>query len=150
MEVEFSKKQYEGLIELVYLGNWMVNAIRSGREGDERIEKYENTAGYIFSFAKDFGLEEYVDFDEESARFFPSLELEMDEKIEQYRTEYEDNAFWHNLIDRLSWRDFLRKYGEEAVEEMEVEERREKHRPLEEKYFEEFAENGIESLEISN
>ena len=38
MEIKLTKEQYENLIKLVYLGNWMINAIRSGAEGDEQIE----------------------------------------------------------------------------------------------------------------
>jgi len=33
MEIKFTKKQYENLIKLVYLGNWMINGIRSTDEG---------------------------------------------------------------------------------------------------------------------
>ena len=29
MEIKFTKEQYENLMKLVYLGNWMINAIRT-------------------------------------------------------------------------------------------------------------------------
>jgi len=44
MKIELTKEQYKNLIKLVYLGNWIVNSIRSGEEDDKRIEKYENIA----------------------------------------------------------------------------------------------------------
>jgi len=34
MEIKLTKEQYENLLRLVYLGNWMINAIRSGTEDD--------------------------------------------------------------------------------------------------------------------
>jgi len=40
MEIKLTKEQYKNLIMLVYLGNWMINAIRSGAKGDPQIEEY--------------------------------------------------------------------------------------------------------------
>ena len=53
MKIEFTKEQYENLIKSVYLGNWLVNAIRSGRKGDEHIKEFDKIEQYVF--AKDFG-----------------------------------------------------------------------------------------------
>ena len=37
MKINFTKKQYEDLVKLVYLGTWMINAHRT----DDIVEKYE-------------------------------------------------------------------------------------------------------------
>jgi len=145
MKINFSKKQFENLIKLVYLGNWMINAIRVG---DEKIKKYDEIEQYIYSFAKDFGLEKYIEFSKKYNKFFPARELEEGTDVEQYREEYDNETFWEDLIDRLTRRDFVKKYGEETVKKMSLEERIEKEYPFEEKYRNEFEKNGIENLKV--
>ena len=76
MKIELTKEQYENLLEVVYLGNWMINAIRSGNKGDERIEKYDDIEQYILSFAKDFRLANFVEYNEELKQFFHTREFE--------------------------------------------------------------------------
>jgi hypothetical protein len=144
MKIDFTKKQYETLLKLVYLGNWMINAIRT----DDRVKKYEEFEQHIFSFAEEFGLEKYIEFDEESGQFFPTNELEFGTDIEKYRQEYDDNNFWEDLHYRLVERDFVRKYSRAAIEKMDYEERIEKDHEFHEKYGKELEEHGIERLEI--
>ena len=146
MEIKFTKDQFKKLLKIVYLGNWLANAIHSGRKGDERIKEFDEIEQYIFSFAKDFGLEKYVEFDEKFQEFFPTSELE--EELQKFVDEYDNEVFWEELIFRLTRRDFIREYGKEAINKMSLEERIEKEFPFEEKYREEFSKNGIENLDI--
>jgi hypothetical protein len=148
MEIKLTKEQYKNLLKLIYLGNWMVNAIRSGADGDEQIEKYNDIEQHIFSFAKDAGLEKYIEFDEKYNKFFPTIEFEEDPEIEKYRQDYDDEIFWQELADRLGTRDFIREYGEEVIEKMDQEERFIKLQEFIVKYEEEFEKNGIENLEV--
>jgi len=48
MELKLNKEQYEKLLELVYLGNWMVNAYRT----DDYLEEYSDVVSHIFSQAE--------------------------------------------------------------------------------------------------
>jgi len=148
MKIELTKEQYKNLIKLVYLGNWIVNSIRSGEEDDKRIEKYENIAQYIYSFSREEGLERYIEFDKQVNRFFPTREFEEDTDLERYRQEYDDEVFWQELIHRLAERDFIKEYGENTIKKMNWRERLEKEQPFIEKYGEEFEESGLMNLEI--
>jgi hypothetical protein len=145
MEIKLTKEQYESLLKLVYLGNWMINAIRLE---DDRVKKYDEIEQYIFSFAKDAGLEKYIEFDKEYNKFFPTREFEEDPELERYREEYEDEVFWDELADRLGARDFIREYGMEAIEKMDPEERFIKEQEFIIKYEEEFEKNGLANLEL--
>ena len=53
MKINFTKKQFENLLKLVYLGEWMANAHKT----DDIIEKYREMLFYVFSFAEEFGFE---------------------------------------------------------------------------------------------
>jgi hypothetical protein len=146
MKINFTKKQYEDLVKLAYLGTWMINAFRT----DDTVEKYEELEQYIFSFFKDFEMEKYIMFDEELKMFFPTKEFEENTDVEQYIDEYNNDIFWDELIYRLARRDLIREYGEENVIDMTLEELIEKEEPFIEKYDEEFAKNGIYNLEIKD
>ena len=146
MEIKFTKEQYENLLKLAYLGNWMINAIRT----DDKIEKYDDIAHYIYSFAKDVGLEKYIEYDTEMNQFFPTMQFEEDTDIHQYIDDYEAENFWSELIDRLARRDLIKEYGEDAVRKMSFEVILEKEQPFIEKYEREFEEFGIERLEVKD
>ena len=149
MKIELDKKQYENLIKLVYLGNWMVNAIRDGSPEDKEIERYNEIEQYIFSFAKNADLEKYIEFDDEVGQFFPTNSFEFETDVEQYRQEYNDETFWDELIDRLARRDFIKKYGEDTVRKMGWKELIEKEDPFIEKYSKEIEKNGLDNLELN-
>ncbi|MEA2005081.1 MAG: hypothetical protein U9O50_02260 [Acidobacteriota bacterium] len=56
--------------------------------------------------------------------------------------------FWDELIDRFAKRDFINKYGQEAIRKMDLEERFGKLQPFINKYEREFEKYGIENLII--
>jgi hypothetical protein len=148
MQITLSKGQYQNLVRLVYLGNWMINAIRSGNKGDEQIEKYNEAEQIIFSFAKETRLERWIEYDEESKEFFPTRRFDEDKEIDEYRDEYNDHTFWEELFYRLVDRDMIDTYGEETVEKMSFEEQIEKEEPFRRKYDKEFEKYGIARLKI--
>ncbi|MFC1612955.1 hypothetical protein ACFL23_01350 [Patescibacteria group bacterium] len=145
MKINFTKKQFENLLKLVYLGAWMANAHRT----DDRIKKYDNLEHYIFSFAKEFGFEEYVDNEAVGdGEFYPTRVFEEDTDVHQLHDEYDDETFWDEIIDRMAHRDFIRKYGIDKIQKMGREERWEKLGEFEDKYADEIDKNGIDRLEI--
>lgn len=146
MKIEFTKEQFENLMKLVYLGNWMANASRT----DDTIEKYENIEDYVFSHAKDFGLEKYVDDeDAKDGKFYPTRFFEEETDVDDLRDEYEDETFWSELPDRLGERDFFKKYSQEEIEKMSRDERFLKVQECIIKWEEELENNGIDRLEIN-
>ncbi|MBP1769747.1 MAG: hypothetical protein H6P96_365 [Candidatus Aminicenantes bacterium] len=61
---------------------------------------------------------------------------------------YNDNSFWDQLIYRMADRDYVRKFGEEALSELYTEKGMERERPLIEKYEKEFNDNGLDRIEV--
>lgn len=143
--IKLTHKQFISLLKLVYLGNWIVNAIRTT---DEHIEKFHNLEQFIFSLAKDAGLEDYVEFDSRFKEFFPKNKLAESKEMLTLIDEYDDETFWSELEVHLSRRDFIRAYGLEVIKRMSLHERIEKEQPFIDKYTEELEENGVENLEV--
>jgi hypothetical protein len=144
MKIDFTQEQFELLLKTVYLGNWMVKST----EEEPADTDFDALEAHVLSFAKAFGLEQYVDFDEEDGRYYPSTELEESDEIEGYIQRYDDSTFWEKLIYNLARRDMERKYGERPIAQMSPEEHLTKEQPFIEKYEKEFGDNGLRNIMI--
>ena len=144
IEIKLTKKEYRDLLDIVYLGDWMINAIRT----DDKLEKYDKMAQHLYSYARDAGLENLIEFNEEFNKFFPTKKFEENPELQRFMEDYDDENFWDELVYRLARHDFIKEYGENAVRKMSWEERIEKEHPFIEKYEEEFERDGIENLRI--
>ena len=141
MKIELTKEQLRSLAKLVFLGNWLANSWRN----EDVVEEFDEVESLVLAAAAKHGLEDYVEFDDEE-KAGPSHELE--EKMSESVDFYNDNTFWDQLIYRMADRDYLRKYGEEALSELDTEKGMEREKPLLEKYEKEFNEHGVERLEV--
>jgi hypothetical protein len=142
MNLQLTKEQLTSLVKLVYLGNRMANDWRT----DDVIEEYDEVESLVLGAAQKAGLGEYAEHDEETRKAVPSGELE--EKMAETVDFYNDNCFWDQLIYRMADRDYVRKFGDEALDEIYTEKGMERERPLIEKYEKEFNENGLDRVEI--
>lgn len=143
MKIEFTQKQYEALLKIVYLGSWMASSTKEKPE-----KEYENIEQYILSFAKDFNMEKFVGFDKKQKSYYPSEEFENSTDVVQQIDDYDEYQVWETLVLSLSHRDIVKKYGEKKVEQMSEDELLEKEFPLIQKYEEEFREHGFDNLYV--
>ena len=141
MDIEFTKEQYENLLKLVYLGDWLVNSFRT-----ERVSEFEDLENHLYSFAKDSGLGRLVVFDEDTKTHLPADSLE--ETVTHYIEAYDEDKFWDELCHSLGQRDFIRHYGQAAIRKMKLEEMFQKEAGFINKYAEEFEKHGLKNLEI--
>jgi hypothetical protein len=146
MKIDFTKKQFESLLKLVYMGSEMVNSILDDSEENE----FDEIEQYIFSFAKGFGLEACVEYDEKEKTYYPSQKLEEDKAVVEYTHRYDDYTFWDKLIYNLARRDMIKEFGEEKVQKMSKEETFIKEQSFAEKYEKEFTDHGLQNLVIKN
>ena len=72
MNVKLTRDQFEKLIHLAYMGNWVVNGYRS----EDPKEEYDEAAGVVYAHALEAGLESLIEFDETEGQYFPSAKLE--------------------------------------------------------------------------
>jgi hypothetical protein len=140
MKIELNKKQYRDLIELLFLGNWVANASRTGAEGDDMLEKYEEIFDYILSHAKSFEADDVVM--QEDKRFYTTMDF--DESIMPVIEDYDDYTFWEQLSSKLAERDLLRELGPISFKE----EHQERMFDIEEQYEIEFEKNGLKNLTL--
>lgn len=140
--VNFTKEQYETLLKMAYMGNWMVNAHRA----DDVNEEFNALEEYLFSQTPLFGLE-HCSNEEEPA--IPSGEFEM-ALLEDQIEEYNNETFWDELAERLALRHIGTLYTEEQINKMDPMEGLELIIAHEEKLKEEFSTNGIDNLVLKS
>ncbi|MDR2017999.1 MAG: hypothetical protein LBQ00_03875 [Syntrophobacterales bacterium] len=143
MKIDFTKEQFELLLKAVYLGNWMVRFTEESTETD-----FDTIEGYVFSLAKKFGLEHYVNYYDEEGKCSPSKKFEESPEIEGLIQRYDDFTFWEKLIYNLARRDMDHKYSERGIARMSPEEHLAKEQPFIEKYEKEFETHGLKNLVI--
>ena len=144
VQINLTKEQYKTLVELVDLGQWMANAIRT-----KRIKKYDDMEQHVFSFTKQAGLQDCVDYDDKLKMHFLLREFE-ETVIFPLKEEYDDYTFWDELAHRLADRDMLKRFGEKELARMPRDEMNKVRDALVSKYEDESVEHGLDRLEIKN
>ena len=146
MEISLTKKQYWDLIRAVYMAGWMANAICDGdMQEDEGIKNIRN---FIFSFAKEAGLEQYATYDAELNDFYATWDLDEEPSVRDLIDRYDEHSFWEEITERFGERDFFEKFSEAEIIKMSDEERVTKRWESEEKWGEEFENHGIDRLVV--
>ena len=53
MEIELTKKEFRRLLDMAYIGNWILNSAR----GNDRFEDYDRVESKLFSYCKEQGMQ---------------------------------------------------------------------------------------------
>ncbi len=134
MEIKLTDKQYRYLLDLVYIGNWIIN---STRESD-RIKEYDGVESLIFSHcARDRKMSKLIEILD--GEIIPSRAF-AEGGIHEAIAAYEDVAFFEILAEELALRDMD---GEPLT--------RENYDDLMDRidqYLDEFDENGTDHIKV--
>ncbi|MFY4773671.1 hypothetical protein [Metabacillus sp. RGM 3146] len=136
MKINFTKKQYHTLLKMIYLSTWV-----GAREEHEESEEFFELENYILSFSKEFGMEQYADYDSLDDEYYASRQL--DEELEDVIADYEEEVFWDKLCALLARRDLMR---EENISNYSPEQRFERLIEIENKYHTYFEVFGLEKV----
>ncbi len=142
MKIEITKEQYKKLVELMYLGDWVVNACRN----EDYVKDYEDLEQAVYSHAKEADCQEYVEYDEEEKEYCNTIELDRNQKLDGFIDNYDDEIFWKELVERLAERDLYKKFGEKEVSQMSPEKYLEEVMGFEETYRKELEDNGLDNV----
>lgn len=143
VQLNLTKEQYKTLVEMTYLGHWMINATRV-----KTIEKYDEMEQLVFSFTRQAGLQDCVDYDDKMKMYFTIRKFE-ETVLLPLQEEYDDYTFWEQLSERLAERDMAAKHGEAAFAKMPGDERFKALDEVVQKYEDEFTANGVDNLVLA-
>ena len=133
MNIELTEKEFRRLLDMVYIGNWILNSTR----GDDRFEDYDLLQEKFFSMCNSCGMTSLVQ--SYMGHFFPSKAYEAG-GIHEAIADYEDSVFFDILAEELARRDMT----EENVNQDDVSELSARM----EEYITEFEKNGIDNINI--
>ena len=98
MHIDLTNKEFRRLLDMVYLGNWVLNSTR----GDDRFKDYDDLESKLFSLCRTNGMD--VLAEDWNDTVIPSKAYEAG-GIQQVIALYEDNVFYEILAEELSRRD---------------------------------------------
>lgn len=135
MTIELSGGEFRSLLDLVYIGNWILNSTR----GNDRIVDYDRVESKLFGLCSATALDSLVE--KRLGVSFPSRAF-VEGGIQDAIAYYEDGVFFDILAEELSKRDMG--YPEITAENYtELQERMDK-------YMDEFNANGVENICIDS
>lgn len=93
MQIELTNKEFRRLLDLVYIGNWVLNSTR----GDDRFQEYDDLESKIFALSPALS-------EPWNGTVVPSRAY-TEGGIHEAIAYYEDNIFYEILAEELSRRD---------------------------------------------
>ena len=133
MNIEMTEKEFRRLLDLVYIGNWILNSTR----GEDRFEDYDLLQEKLFALCSGHGMRSLVQ--RWQGHVFPSRAYE-EGGIHEAIADYEDAVFFNILAEELARRDL----GLEATDPEDFTELSERM----EEYLAEFDRNGLGAIHI--
>ena len=98
MELELTRKQLRRLLDLVYIGNWILNSTR----GEDRIRDYDEVESLLFALAAREGMPTLAETYQ--GEVVPSHAF-AEGGIHEAIMDYENNVFFEILAEDLARRD---------------------------------------------
>jgi hypothetical protein len=98
MQIELTNKEFRHLLDMVYIGNWVLNSTR----GDDRFADYDDLESKLFGLCRTVGMKVLVEDWNDTT--IPSRAYEAG-GIHEAIAYYEDNVFYEILAEELSRRD---------------------------------------------
>ena len=98
MKLELTTKQFRRLLDMAYIGNWILNSTR----GDDRFKDYDEVESLLFAKAREEGMG--VLAEDWQGEVVPSRAF-AEGGIHEAIIEYENNVFFDILAEDLARRD---------------------------------------------
>ena len=133
MNIELSDREFRRLLDMVYIGNWILNSTR----GDDRFEDYDLMQEKLFALCPAIWMRSLVQM--WHGHIFPSKAYE-DGGIHEAIADYEDAVFYNILAEELARRDL-------GLEDSDPENFDELTARMED-YLNEFEKNGLDTVSV--
>ncbi len=133
MNIELTKKEFRFLLDMVYIGNWVLNSAR----GDDRIAEYDDLQEKIFKNCLGADMKSLIQ--PKNSRISPSRLYE-DGGIHDAIADYEDSIFFDILAEELARRDMVsEQLNQDDLTELSL---------RMQEYISEFEQNGVQNISL--
>jgi hypothetical protein len=134
MNIELTDKEFRRLLDMVYIGNWILNSTR----GQDRIADYDEVESKVFAQCIFNGMPALYEI--KDGVVLPSRAFS-EGGIHEAIMDYEDTVFYEILAEELARRDMnFEPISQENFDELanRIDE-----------YIEEFEQNGVENISLN-
>ena len=135
MKLELTTKQFRRLLDMAYIGNWILNSTR----GDDRFKDYDDVESLLFAKAREEGMG--VLAEDWQGEVVPSRAF-AEGGIHEAIMEYENNVFFDILAEDLARRDM----EDASIDQNNYEELSSRI----DAYIAEFEEHGTDNLTVDS
>ena len=135
MKLELTRKQYRRLLDMVYIGNWVLNSTR----GEDRIPDYDEVESLLFAKAAEEGMPILAEV--YNGEVIPSRAF-AEGGIHEAIMDYEDNVFFDILAEDLARRDM----DDVPIDDSNYDELASRI----EAYISEFERNGTDNIQVDS
>lgn len=135
MKIDLTEKQFRRLLDLVYVGNWVMNSTR----GDDRIQEYDDVESAVFAHCLSHGMVPLVEAYQ--GELIPSRAF-AEGGIHEAIMDYEDSVFFDILAEDLARRDM----DDVPIDDSNCEELNSRI----DAYIAEFEEHGTDNLTVDS
>lgn len=147
MKFSFTPKEYARLLELAYLGRWVV----ASRKGDDSAaaRRYEGIFKKLLELATSLGCADLVE-ERDDCSLGPSAKVEEDERVGEIIAEFDNDTFWNELVTRLAEREYAAEQAKRALADTPGVDPPptpdERLKQIEDAYWDEFEKNDLANL----
>ena len=135
MELELTRRQFRRLLDMVYIGNWVLNSTR----GEDRFRDYDEVESLLFDRAAREGMSTLAETYE--GEVIPSRAF-AEGGIHEAIMDYENNVFFEILAEDLARRDM----DDVPIDERNYEELASRI----DAYIDEFEAHGTDNITVEN
>ncbi len=133
VNIEFTDKEFRRLLDMVYIGNWILNSTR----GEDRFDDYDVVESKVFSHCAKCDMHSL--FEIEGGHILPSRAFE-EGGIHEAIVDYENTVFFEILAEELARRDMnFEPISYENFEELTA---------RIDDYITEFEQNGVDNISL--
>ncbi len=133
MQIELTDKEFRRLLDMVYIGNWILNSCRE----NDRFQDYDDLEEKLFALCPERGMPTLTE--RWRGHSYPSRAFE-EGGIHEAIADYEDAVFYDILAEELARRDM-------DAEQISQDDTGELNERMEE-YYSEFEKNGIDNVKV--
>ena len=133
MQIELTDKEFRRLLDMVYIGNWILNSCRE----NDRFQDYDDLEEKLFSLCPEHGMPTLTE--RWRGHSYPSRAFE-EGGIHEAIADYEDAVFYDILAEELARRDM-------DAEQISQDDTGELNERMEE-YYSEFEKNGSDNVKV--
>ena len=154
MKLQLTPKEYRRLLQMLYLADRVLNGRREDEPTGLRL-KCEEVLQSFLGYATQFGCADLVDETEAVGLNF-SEAMPDEPGIKDAIQDYDEDAFWQELVAQLAERDYERLHGRPALPDPDgppesdanQDSREEELARLEDEYWREFESEGVKNLVV--